>query len=127
MDMCSTARSTFPQCLGDNDFTVSYTGKRDYRIAYARFQACNVDKEDMRTYGLTNDNSEWKKYAVELDKNAAGEKLYKHGGMSESMGEPYCLGDKVFGPHKEKLFIPAAGAGLGDQFTGEFGLFAAVE
>lgn len=110
LDKCSISRTSFPECLGNNDISVSYTGKKDYRVAYARFEACNVDKEDMTTYGLTNDNAEWKKYAVELYRNAAGEKLYKHVGVSESMGEPYCLGDKIFGPNMEKLNIPFVGA-----------------
>ena len=85
---------------------MSYTNRRDDTVSYAKFQPCNLDKEDMQTYGLTNQDMEWEKFAVELYRNNAGDILYKHVGISTQMGEAYCLGDKVFGNGKDKQTFP---------------------
>lgn len=99
------------------NFQVKIVEHKTIKIPYAELRPCAVDEEDQTDYGLHNEDSKWQDYAVEIYKdNKSGFVGYKHYGVSQREGKPYCLGSIAFGTSliKNDLFLREV---MGGVFT----------
>ena len=90
--------------------TLEIMALKKFQIPYARLQPCALAEEDKNIYGLNNEDTRWKKFAVELFKadvppgedDSTSFVGYRMHGVSEKLGKDYCLGTTAFGSSKFK-------------------------
>ncbi|CAB9515004.1 Cupin superfamily protein [Seminavis robusta] len=105
---CIVGHGQVPFCAEPGTpWKVEVANQTNFNIPYAKLQPCGYEHEDKRVYGRQhNTDQEWEKYAVELY-NKSGFVGWKHLGVSERLGKPYCLGSTAFGSStfQNDLFI----------------------